>query len=549
MTLTRFPAVSFRSISLLCALLSGLQGCSQGETRVEEGNRLGIFHQGNGADPASMDPHVSTGVPAGNVFSAIYEGLVVSNPYTLELEPGVAERWDISEDGLRYRFYLRNNARWSNGDPVTAEDFHWSFWRYLVPDMGNEWAYMMFPVVNAQEFLNGEISDFSQVGIREIDSHTLEIELNNPTPYFLQLLAHASTSPVHRPTVEAHGSATSRYSEWTRAENIVTNGPFQLYEWNISQPVKVRKNSYYWDAGRVSLNEIHFHPTENTATEERLFRAGQLHKTSAVPIDKVPVYQASKNPALRIQPYLGTYYYQVNVTREPFDDPRVRRALAMSIDRKQLIAAILQGANTPAYSMTPPGTLGYQPPKTFDFDPDAARTLLASAGFPDGQGFPAFEILYNTSEGHRKIAVAIQQMWKVHLNIDVGITNQEWKVYLDSRDNRDYDIARAGWIGDYVDPVNFLDLGLSSNGNNGTGFADPHYDYLITEYIPQASSPEERLARFAEAERYLMEQMPFIPLYTYQSKYLLDPGVRGLPANIRDHYNYRYVTLGHGAQQ
>ena len=216
----------------------------------------------------------------------------------------------------------------------------------------------------------------------------------------------------------------------------------------------------------------------------------------------------------------------------------------MSIDREALANTVMQGASTPAYSMTPPGTLGYEPPKIFGFDPSAAAELLAEAGFPDGKDFPSFEILYNTSESHRRIAVAIQQMWKVHLNIDVGITNQEWKVYLDSRDNLDYDVARAGWIGDYVDPLTFLDLGLSSNGNNGTGFNDEHYDYLITEYVPQARSREERLERFAEAERYLLEAMPFIPIYTYQNKYLIDLGVGGTPPNLRDLFNFRYVTVG-----
>ena len=525
-----------------------LTACTQGETRVEEGNRLGIYHLGNGSDPASLDPHVATGVPSGRVFWAIYEGLVSSNPYTLEPEPGVAERWEISEDELTYRFYLRDNARWSNGDPVTAEDFYWTFWRYLNPEMGNEWSYMLLPVVNAEEFLSGEITDFSEVGFRVIDPLTFEIELKNPTPYFIQLLAHTSSSPIHRKTVEQQGSVTSRYSGWTRPENIVTNGPFKLKEWNISQPLVVEKNPFYWDKEKVALNEIYFHPTENTSTEERLFRAGQLHSTAAIPLDKVAVYREKNPDVLRVQDYIGTYYYQVNTTREPFDDVRVRRALAMTIDRDALIKTVLQGANSPSYGMTPPGTLGYQPPKVFDFDPEAARVLLAEAGFPDGEGFPPFEVLYNTSEGHRKIAVAIQQMWKVHLNIDVTITNQEWKVYLDSRDTKNYDVARAGWIGDYVDPLTFLGLGLSTNGNNGTGFADEHYDYLIKEYIPAADSKEERLARFFEAEKYLMEAMPFIPIYTYQTKYLIDAGVGGVPPNLRDLINFRYVTLGNYQQ-
>ena len=533
------------SIPIVLALCCGLflNACSQGETAVERGNRLGIYHLGNGSEPASLDPHVATGVPSGRIFWAIYEGLVTSHPQTLQPEPGVAERWEVSDDGRTYRFYLRDNARWSNGDPLTAEDFYWTFWRYLNPEMGNEWAYMLFPVVNAENYLNGEVTDFAQVGFRVIDRLTFEIELKHPTPYFLQLLAHTSSSPVHRASIEKFGSPTSRYSDWTRPENIVSNGPFRVKQWQISQQVIVEKNPYYWGAEDIALNQIEFHPTENVATEERLFRVGQLHETNTIPLNKIARYREQNPQALRVQPYLGTYYYQVNTTRKPFDNTKVRLALAMTIDREALIKAVLNGANMPAYTMTPPGTLGYQPPKVFSFDPAGARTLLAEAGYPNGEGFPAFEILYNTSDGHRKIAVAIQQMWKEHLNIDVSLTNQEWKVYLDSRDNLDYDIARAGWIGDYVDPLTFLDMGLSANGNNGTGFADDHYDYLITDYIPKANSQQQRLERFYEAEQYLINAMPFIPIYTYQSQFLVHPSVAGRYPNIRDLINWRYIKL------
>lgn len=539
LSLRLYPLV----VVLFCVLLNA---CSQGESRVEEGNRLGIYHLGNASDPQSIDPHVATGVTEGRVMLSLYEGLVNNNPYTLEQEPGVAERWEISEDGLLYRFYLRDNALWSNGDQVTADDFYWTYWRHLNPKMGNQWSSMLFPVVNAEKFANGEITDFDQVGFRVLDKLTFEIELNNPTPYFLQLMAHSSSFPVHRSTLEKHGSSTARYSKWTRAENIVTNGPFRLKEWKVNKPVIVEKNPLYWDKNRVSLNGIYFYPTENKTTEEKLFRAGQLHSTYELVFNKIPFYRQNNPEALRVEPYIGTYYYQINTTRTPFDDVRVRYALAMTIDREALVDTVMHGVNLPAYSMVPPGTLGYQPPKVFEFDPEGARRLLDEAGYPDGEGFPEFEILYNTHESHRKIAVAIQQMWKDELNIDVTITNQEWKVYLDSRNTKNYDVARAGWIGDYVDPLTFLDMGLSTNGNNNTGYADEHYDYLITQYIPEARTKEERLERFGEAEKHLLEAMPYIPIYTYQTKYLVDKGVRGLPPNLRDHYNFRYVSVGNG---
>ncbi|MEQ9209904.1 MAG: peptide ABC transporter substrate-binding protein, partial [Pseudomonadales bacterium] len=272
-------------------------------------------------------------------------------------------------------------------------------------------------------------------------------------------------------------------------------------------------------------------------------RAGQLNITGSIPTDKIPVYEDSGSPAFHSQAYLGTYYYKINTTRPPFDDVRVRLALAMTIDREAITERVLQRTGSPAYAFVPPGTLGYEPPKTFGYNPEKARELLAEAGYPDGEGFRPFELMYNTSEGHRRIAVAIQQMWNKELNLQVTLANQEWKVFLDTMDNMDFDIARAGWIGDYVDPLTFLDLSTSANGNNNTGFADPVFDEMIYEYVPAARTEEERLKRFYEAEEYLMKRMPIIPIYTYESKYLMDPSVKGVYPNIRKLLNFRYISL------
>ena len=518
-------------------------GCSQGESRVAEGNRLGILHIGNGAEPSSLDPQVATDVSSAQIMRAIHESLITLNPETLNPEPGIAESWEITEDGKVYTFKIRQDGRWSNGDPITVDDVYWSFSRYLNPALGNPWSYMLFPVVNAERYVSGEIDDFSQVGFEVIDENTFQIRLRNPTPYFLQLIAHSSSAIVPRKVIEEYGSPTARYSQWTRAGNMVGAGPFILERWDISQPIVVRKNPNYWGADRIKLREIWFHPIENGATEERLFRAGQLHISGGIPTDKIPAYEDSNSPVFHSQAYLGTYYYKVNTTRPPFDNVKVRLALAMSIDREAITERVMQRTGSPAYAFVPPGTLGYQPPKTFDYDPEIARQLLAEAGYPDGEGFREFELMYNTSEGHRRIAVAIQQMWKRELNLDVTLANQEWKVFLDTMDNLDFDIARAGWIGDYVDPLTFLDLSTSANGNNNTGFADPVFDRMIYEYVPSAPTEKERLERFYEAEEYLMQRMPIIPLYTYESKYLMAPSVKGVYPNIRKLINYRYVYL------
>jgi oligopeptide transport system substrate-binding protein len=520
-----------------------LLACADGESNVIAGNRDGILHFGNGSEPQGLDPHVVTGIPESHIVSALFEGLAVKNPYTLEPEPGVATSWDISEDGLTITFHLNPDARWSNGDAMTAEDYVWSWRRALDPAMGNQYAYMLYPLENAEAFATGKLDDFSQVGVKALDAHTLQVRLNAPTPYFIQLMDHQSTYAVHRPTIEKFGKATDRFTPWTRVENIVGNGPFRLADWRLNRRITVEKSDTYWDRDNVGLEGIVFYPTENISSEERMFRVGQLHYTQTVPLDKIPVYRAMQDSPYVNAPYLGTYYYLLNTHKPPLDDVRVRQALSMAIDRERLNNTVLHGTNLPAWSITPPGTLGYEPPQVFGYDVARARQLLADAGFPDGKGWPGLELTYNTSESHLKIAVALQQMWREALNIDVTLVNQEWKVYLDSIDQMDFEMARRGWIGDYVDPNNFLDLFLCNGGNNNTGFCDPEYDEMVLRRAPQAKTREERFAIFRDAETRLMEQMPIIPIYTYTSNHLIHPSVRGMPPNLMDAVNFKYVSL------
>ena len=537
MRLRVFPLLLTLAITIL------LSACSAGESNVVQGNREGILHFGNGTEPQGLDPHVVTGLPESHIVRALFEGLAVKNPYTLEPEAGVAQRWDISEDGRTITFHLNPEARWSNGDLMTAEDYVWSWQRALNPAMGNQYAYMLYPVENAEAFATGKLADFDAVGVKALDQHTLQVRLNAPTPYFIQLMDHYSTFAVHRPTIEKFGAASDRFTPWTRVENIVGNGAFRLQEWKLNRRITIEKSATYWDRDKVKLNAVVFYPTENISSEERMFRVGQLHYTQTIPLDKIPVYRAMADSPYVNAPYLGTYYYLLNIDQPPLDDVRVRQALSLAIDRDRLNNTVLHGANVSAYSITPPGTLGYQPPTLFSHDVQRARQLLSDAGFPDGQGWPGLELTYNTSESHRKIAVALQQMWKDALNIQVTLSNQEWKVYLDSVDQMNFQMARRGWIGDYVDPNNFLDLFLCDGGNNNTGFCDPDYDEMILRQAPQAASREERYAIFHAAETLLMEQMPIIPIYTYTSNHLIHPSVKGMPSNLMDSLNLKYVSL------
>lgn len=529
---------------LLLLLLSiTLLACTQGETNVESGNREGILHYGNGSEPQGLDPHIVTGIPENHIVRAIFEGLAVKNPYTLEPEPGVAKSWEISDDGLQVTFHLNPEARWSNGDAMSAHDYVWSWQRALNPAMGNQYAYMLYPVKNAEAYATGKLKDFDAVGVSALDDLTLQVTLGAPTPYFIQLMDHYSTFALHRPTIEKFGAATDRFTPWTRVENIVGNGAFTLSEWKLNRRIVVTKSETYWDKDTVKLNGIVFYPTENISTEERMFRAGQLHYTQTIPLDKIPVYRAMRNSPYQNAPYLGTYYYLLNTHVEPVNDERVRKALSMAVDRDTLMSSVLHDAYDPAYAITPPDTLGYFPPKLFGFDADQARKLLAEAGYPNGENWPGLELIYNTSESHRKIAVALQQMWKDTLNIEVTLRNQEWKVYLDLVDEMDFQMARRGWIGDYVDANNFLDLFLCGGGNNNTGFCDATFDEMILREAPNAKSREERYAIFHAAETRLMNAMPFIPIYTYTSSHLIHPSVKGMPPNLMDSMNFKYVWL------
>ena len=535
------PELWMKLLSVI--ILVGLTGCGGGESNVSAGNKTGTLYWGNGTEPQSLDPQIATGVPEHHIISAVMEGLVLKDRKTLEPRPGVAKSWDISDDGRVYTFYLRDNARWSNGDPHTAHDYAWSWWRALQPALGNLYAYMLFPIENAQKYYEGDISDFDQVGVKALDDRTLQVTLKYPTPYFLQLLDHYSLFPVHQATIEKFGDADQRGTRWTYEGNLVGNGPFQLVDWKINRRIVVQRNPHYWDKENVSLNEIIFIPIENIVTEERMFRAGQLHVTSSLPADKISVYREAKDPELRIAPYLGTYYYRLNVRKPQLKDPRVRRALAMTVDRQKLVDNITKGGQLPAYAMTPPGTMGYFPKSDLKFDPQGAKKLLADAGYPNGDGFPPTEILYNTNEGHRKVAVALQDMWKKHLNIDIRLLNQEWKVYLDSESAGQYEISRAGWIGDYVDPNNFLDLFLCGGGNNRTGWCNEEYDRLILDVAPSMSSHSERLKVFQQAEKILLDDMPIIPIYTYTTVQLVDSSVKNFDANIMNAASYKDLYL------
>ncbi len=534
------------STLLASVILLGCISCGETtKTPVEIGNENGILHLGNGSEPSDVDPHTTTGMPEYHIQMAIFEGLVSKDPQSLEVIPATAESWTVSEDGLTYTFKIRENARWSNGDKLTAHDFVYSWKRALMPALGNQYAYSVYVIKNAEKFNKSKIDNFDEVGVKALDEQTLAINLENHTPYFLKLLDHHSMFPVHQPTIEKFGNIDSRGTPWTRAENFVGNGAFFIKEWTPNKILSTAKNPHYWDSHNVALNEVHFHPVESIITEERMFRSGQLHITNDVPPEKVEKYSSETPNNLSISPYFGTYFYRINTTSEHLNDVRIRKALSYAINREMITKYVTKTGETPAYNLTPPNTLNFTAKAKQQYDPVTARKLLSEAGFPEGKGFPKLEILYNTYEGHKKIALAIQQMWKQELNIDIELHNQEWKVYLDSERTMNYQVARSSWIGDYLDPNTFLDMFVTDGGNNKTGWSNARYDQLI-QLASEADSNEKRYSYFQEAEKILAEEVPIIPIYTYTSRSLINESVRGFESNILDYHPYKYLSLEPG---
>jgi oligopeptide transport system substrate-binding protein len=500
-----------------------------------------ILLLGNGAEPKDIDPHVVTGVGEHKIITALIEGLVTYSE-TGDIAPGVAEKWEISGDGLTYTFHLRADAKWSNGDPVTSLDFARSFQRILTPTMGSEYSYKLFHLVNAEEFNTGKLTDFSQVGVATPDNRTLRLTLKHRTPFLLESLLHYAWFPVHIPTVEKFGGLDLPGSQWTRPGNFVGNGPFVLVDWKPNQKITVTRAATYWDAASIKLDGIDFFAIDNPDTEEREFRTGRLHYAYSLPLSKIETYRRDHPDTYRATPYYGTYFYRLNVTKKPLDDKRVRRALALAIDRESIIKSILRDAGqTPAYHFTPVSQK-FAATARLSGDLAEAKRLLAEAGYPDGKGMPAVDILFNTLDSHRTIAEAIQQMWKTRLGVNATIQNQEWKVYLDTTQTMNYQVSRAGWIGDYDDPHTFLDMWITGGGNNQTGWSNAEYDRLIRSALTQ---PDEaaRMAVYQKLEALLADELPVLPIYFYTRIYAISPKVKNWISTPLDNRAWKWVDL------
>ena len=513
----------------------------------------------NGAEITTLDPATVSGIPEGRVLNTLYEGLTVKHPSTLEPLPGMAERWEQSPDGLRYTFHLRTDARWNNGDPLTAQDFVWSWLRLLAPETGAPYGYLLWSVVNAEAFARAASDEErtalrSQVGLRAPDAHTLVVELETPVPYFLRLTSFHPLFPVHRGSIErAKREAPERWrTTWVRPERIVTNGPFRIVERRVNDRIRVEKSPTYWDAEHVAMRTIDILAVEHYGTMLNLYLSGEVDWIDRCAPNLIP--RMLEREDFRPRPYLGSYFYRVNVRRPPFDDRRVRRALALAIDREAICEKITKKGEEPLWSLCPPGMPGYAPSPmphadrtppegaipeaatAFERDCEEARALLRAAGFaPETNPFPSFAIHYNTAEVHRDLAEVVADGWRRHLGLDVRLENQEWKVYLETQNAVAFDVSRSSWIGDFPDPSTFLELFLSDGPNNRTGWSDARFDERLDQAARELD-PERRMTLLAEAEALLMEELPILPIYAYVSQNAVNPRLGGFHANVQDEH-------------
>lgn len=493
-----------------------------------------ILHMNLSAEPPTFDPAQAQDSQAHTVLNMMYEGLVRLDENSKPV-PGVAEKWDISSDGLKYVFHLRKDAKWSNGDPVTAKDFVFAWQRVLDPNTtpAPPYAYQLYYIKGAEEYNNKKMTDFSQVGVKATDDHTLEVTLKNPTPYFLGLTSFYTFYPVHQ--------SVKDNPKWAAdPKTMISNGPFTLTTWTTGQKIEVSKNANYWDNKDIKLNKITMSLSNSSATELSSYRSGQLDyagmPNGEIPTDQMPAVKKQLQNELNLKPIGSVYYYQFNVTAKPFDNAKIRKAFAMAISRQEIVDKVTQSEEKPAFGFVPPGIAGEKEEfrtehkdDYFTENMDEAKKLLQEGMKEEGYTtLPPVTLIYNSSEKHKKIALAVADMWKKNLGVTVQTENQEWGVFLKNRRSLNYQIARAGWSPDYNDPMTFFDLWTSKSGNNDIGFKNKEYDALVSDALA-SSDNAKRMDDFVKAEKLLIQdQQVLLPIYYYTNVALIKPNLKGV---------------------
>jgi len=495
-----------------------LVGCGKPVETTEQTLRYALE-----AEPATLDPAKSTAIPESLVELQVFEGLTRLDAKEQPV-PGVAEKWDISPDGLKYTFYIRNTAKWSNGEPVTAYDFEFAWKRVLNPEFASENAYMFFPIKNAEAY-NEKRVGVDQVGVKALNDQTLEVTMEKPTAYFLGLAAFHAFYPVNEKNVTANGD------KWaTDINTLISNGPFKISNWVHSGKIEFVKNDQYWDASVVKLAKMEWPISDSQATRLAMVEDNQVDMMVEPPV--VEQERLSRAGLLKISPYLGAYYYVFNTQKPPFDKAQVRNAFALAITRENLVKNVIKGGKKPAYAWVAPGLMNPVTGKDFreeggnyaTEDAAMAKKMLAEAGYPDGKGLPPITILFNTSEMHKAVAEAIQEMWKQNLGVNVTLVNQESKVFLESRAQGEFQIARASWVGDYADPMTFMDV--FKDASNDAKYTSPAYNQLV-EQAQSTNNQTVRMQAMHDAEKILFADGVIIPIYYTTLPFVTKPYVKG----------------------
>ncbi|CAH6048062.1 oligopeptide ABC transporter substrate-binding protein OppA [Citrobacter koseri] len=479
----------------------------------------------NGSEVQSLDPHKIEGVPESNVSRDLFEGLLISDVEG-HPSPGVAEKWE-NKDFKVWTFHLRKNAKWSDGTPVTAHDFVYSWQRLANPNTASPYAsYLQYGhIANIDDIIAGK-KPATDLGVKAIDDNTFEVTLSEPVPYFYKLLVHPSVSPVPKVAVEKFGE------KWTQPANIVTNGAYKLKNWVVNERIVLERNTQYWDNDKTVINQVTYLPISSEVTDVNRYRSGEIDMTyNNMPIELFQKLKKEIPNEVRVDPYLCTYYYEINNQKAPFNDVRVRTALKLAMDRDIIVNKVKNQGDLPAYSYTPPYTDGAKlvEPEWFTWSQEKrneeAKKLLAEAGYTADKPL-TFDLLYNTSDLHKKLAIAVASIWKKNLGANVKLENQEWKTFLDTRHQGTFDVARAGWCADYNEPTSFLNTMLSDSSNNTAHYKSPEFDKLIADTL-KVTDEAQRTELYAKAEQQLDKDSAIVPLYYYVNARLVKPWVGG----------------------
>ncbi len=521
---------------LLTAPAALIAGCGR---RDDPAGTTSMFVRGNGPDPDSLDPHKARSYEAMQVLHDLFEGLTRLDRDAAPA-PGAAESWTVSADGLLWAFTLRAGLSWSNGDPLVAEDFAAGLRRLVDPATASQYAQVVDVIVNASNIVAGK-QPTSALGVAAPDARTLIVTLANPAPYLPGLMAHPSTAPLHRPSFEKLGERFARPGEQ------VSNGAFVLAEWLQGSYIVAKRNRRYWNDAATRLDAVKYMQLADENAELRAYRAGELHSTMVVPRGQFDWIRENLGGELHVSPQLGTYYFGFNLDRPLFQNPKVRAALSMVVDRERLASSVLRVGELPANGWVPPGVHNYGS-QSFEYantpmvDRIAkARVLLAEAGFTREKAL-AFELRYNTGEVHAKVAVAVASMWKEALGIDARLSAVEFKSLMQDIDRRDVDMFRLSWLGDYNDPYTFLQYLKGDFGINLPRYRSLEYDALLTEASRQTDTARRR-ALLEQAERQALADHPLIPLYFYVNKHLVKPAVEGWHDNVMNIVHSKDLAL------